>query len=264
MTASAVPVVVALPGYHHTSEIAAGGVALAGVTPTFVAPPAPDADIVDLPLVDYVVRRLSGDATLTAVPVFPARAFVHSWIHVGADRHGLAPRDATAVVYARGLLADRGDAVDGIVVAPRPALRGTPGLRPLFEAPGETERADYARTGVYPILSVVAVRTELLARERWLASNVFRAFEIARRRYFARLQDIRGSRVPLPSVAGHLRALQGVFGRDLWPYGLAPNRATLEAFVRHAAAQGVTDRVPDDVAELFADVEPFVDFTDGL
>jgi len=263
MSPAAVPVTVALPGYHHTAELVAGIVELAGMNPTFVAPPVAGAEIADLPLLDYVTRRLGGDDTMTAVPVFPARAFVLSWIHAAGDARRVTDPNPTATIYARGLLTDRGERVEAIAVAPRSAVRGIPGLQPLFDEPGEAERADYARTGVYPILSVIAVRTELLERERWLASNVFRAFEVARRRYFARLADIRGSRVPIPSVAGHVRGLRSVFGPDLGPYGLEPNRATMEAFVRYAAEQSVIAAPPDDVAELFADVEPFVDYTDG-
>lgn len=268
MSATRLPLTVALPAYHHAAEITTGAVALAGVQPTFVSPPAPAADIADLALLDYLTRRQAGDMTMTAVPVFPARAFVHSWIHVREGATRVVEPNPTAAVYARGLLNEQ-DELDGtptpadVVVAPRPALRGTPGVRPWLTQPGEAERAAYARTGVYPILSVVAVHTGLLERERWLASNVYRAFEVARRRYFARLQDIRGSRVPIPSVAGHVQMLASVFGPDLWPYGLERNRATLEAFVRYAAEQGLIAQPPDDVSELFAFVEPFVDYTDG-
>jgi 4,5-dihydroxyphthalate decarboxylase len=263
MSANAVPVKVALPDYHHTYEITSGAIALAGMSPTFTSAPSEAADIADMPLADYVVQRQTGDETLTAVPVFPARSFVHSWIHVATDGFpGVAP-ETTATVYARGLLTDRNEPVEDVVVAPRTSLGEAAGLRPLFDQPDEVERADYARTGVYPILSVIVIRTELLERERWLASNVFRAFEVTRRRYFARLEDIRGSRAPIPSVAGHVRALRDVFGPDLWPYGVERNRATLETFVRYAAEQGLIARALDDVADLFAAVEPFVDYTDG-
>lgn len=259
-----VPVTVALPSYHHSQEIRSGAVALAGMAPDFVAPGTAGADIVEQPLSEYVQRRVSGDESLTAVPVYPARAFVHSWIQVpggaGVPLETSSAGNPTADIYARGLLSDRGEDLADIVVTPG----RRPGLRPLFEPAGEFERADYRASGVYPILSVIAIRSELLARERWLATNVYRAFEISRRRYFGRLQDIRGSRVPIPSIAGHLSGLRELFGPDLWSHGLEAGRATLTAFLRHAADQGVITQAPDDPAVLFADVEPFVDYTDGL
>jgi len=39
--------------------------------------------------------------------------------------------------------------------------------------------------------------------------------------------------------------------RDWWPYGVEPNRATLETFLRYALAQGLVER-PLTVDELFA------------
>jgi 4,5-dihydroxyphthalate decarboxylase len=41
-----------------------------------------------------------------------------------------------------------------------------------------------------------------------------------------------------------------VFGRDLWPYGVEPNRVTLEAFLAYASEQGLLGRRLD-VDELF-------------
>jgi hypothetical protein len=268
MSANAVPVTVAMPAYHHANEIISGEVPLAGMRPRFVSREAgAGAEIVDLPLASYVSRRLGGDTTLTAVPVFLARAFVHSWVHVASrdlDTADIEQAGDEACIYARGILADRGEERERVLIAPPGTVRGRSDLKPLFENATDLEREDYVRTGIYPILSVLAISTDLIASERWLATNVYRAFEICRRRYFGRLQDIRGSRVPIPSVAGHLRELSGISGPELWPYGLEPNRSTLEAFLRYAANQGVIESAPDDVAEIFAFVEPFVDYTDGI
>ncbi len=268
MSATGVPVTVAMPAYHHANEIISGEVPLAGMKPRFVSREAgAGAEIVDVPLASYVSRRLSGDTAMTAIPVFLARTFVHSWIHVAddnADTGNLEQASVEARIYARGILADLGEAPERVVVAPPATVRGRSDLRPLFKDATDLEREEYVRTGVYPILSVLAIATELIARERWLATNVYRAFEISRRRYFGRLQDIRGSRVPIPSVAGYLVELSGISGPELWPYGVEPNRRTLETFVRYAADQGAVEAAPDDVAEMFAFVEPFVDYTDGI
>jgi 4,5-dihydroxyphthalate decarboxylase len=266
MTASPVPVRVALAPYHHARELVSGDVALAGMAPEFVGPDEAGVDIADLPLADYVAARLRGETELTAVPVFCARSFLHSWLHVADRPVTVVAPSATAAIYARAIAAGLPDAppAEELLIAPPSRLAGVEGVRPLIERPGDAERAAFAETGVYPILSVLAIRTQLLERERWLVSNVYRAFEIARRRYFARLGDIRGSRAPIPSVAGHIVAVTEVLGPELAPSGLEPNRATLEAFLHAAAAQGAIDRIPDDIAELFARVEPFVDYTDGL
>jgi 4,5-dihydroxyphthalate decarboxylase len=57
--------------------------------------------------------------------------------------------------------------------------------------------------------------------------------------------------VALPQ--GHFAATgaQRTFGEDLSPYGLEPNRPTLETFLAYAAEQSVTAR-PLRAEELFA------------
>jgi 4,5-dihydroxyphthalate decarboxylase len=130
---------------------------------------------------------------------------------------------------------------------------------PLFDRVGGAQREYYAKTKVFPIMHMVGIRQAVLDEHRWLASNVYRAFEVARRRYFARVEDIAASRVPIPWVAGHLEQLREVFGPDVWPYGIEANRTTLETFVRYAAEQGLITDPGFDVADLFTPVEPFVD-----
>ncbi|HTX09632.1 MAG TPA: hypothetical protein VME22_13520 [Solirubrobacteraceae bacterium] len=260
MSDSRVPLTIALAAYSHAYELRSGAVGLAGIRPSFVEEGAADADVHELPLADYVAGRADGDVTVTALPVFLSRGFVHSWIYVGSGHVSAPEPDRTVAIYVRGLLQERGEDASVVIAPPR---CGCAGLRPRFERAGEVEREYYAQTGVFPIFRVVVVRTELLDRYRWLASNLYRAFEVARRRYFARLEDIRGSRVPIPSVADHLMALRQSLGYDVWPYGLEPNRATLEAFVRYATEQALISG-PADVSDLFARVEPFVDVTDGV
>jgi 4,5-dihydroxyphthalate decarboxylase len=129
----------------------------------------------------------------------------------------------------------------------------------LFSAAGDAEREYYARTRVFPIMHMIGMRRDLLEEHRWLASNIYRAFEVARRRYFAGLEDIAASRVPIPWIAGYLRELREVFGPDIWPYGVEENRVTLETFLRYCADQGLIATPETDITGLFAPVEPFVD-----
>ena len=54
----------------------------------------------------------------------------------------------------------------------------------------------------------------------------------------------------LPWLLDDLEEMAALFGGDPWPYGLAPNRATLETLVRYMHAQGFIER-PIPVEELF-------------
>ncbi len=257
-----------------------------------------DWDVADMSAAQYLTRRLAGDDRITALPIFTSRMFQHSRIYVRKDRIRVpedlrgakvaAPEPATtAGVYACGLLADSygiqpgemswvsapdhalrdmllGGEIDA-VLAPqhsqefRAAVESSELVGRLFDRPSQAEREYFGKTKVFPIMSVLGIRRELLEQHRWLATNIYRAFEVARRRYFFRLEDIRASRVPIASVAGHVESLREVFGADIWPYGVAPNRATLESFVRYAADSGLITAASVDVDELFVPIEPFVD-----
>jgi 4,5-dihydroxyphthalate decarboxylase len=55
----------------------------------------------------------------------------------------------------------------------------------------------------------------------------------------------------MPWLAEHARRWRELAGEDFWPYGIEPNRPTLEAFAQYAFEQGVTARRMQ-VADLFA------------
>ena len=43
--------------------------------------------------------------------------------------------------------------------------------------------------------------------------------------------------------------MRALFGEDFWPYGIEPNRPTLDAFLRYAHEQGVCAKrlAPEDI-----------------
>ena len=99
------------------------------------------------------------------------------------------------------------------------------------------------KTGIFPIMHVIAMRREIYERDRWLAMNLFKAFDQARIRSLARAADITASFFPLPWVADELRRARELFGGDPWPYGVEANRTTLDAFLHYAFEQGVCRRL---------------------
>jgi 4,5-dihydroxyphthalate decarboxylase len=126
-----------------------------------------------------------------------------------------------------------------------------PGGRRLFENYQELEEAYFRKTRIYPIMHVVVLRRDAYERDRWIAMNLFKAFEAAKRESVQRLVEIGLSHVPMPWVAERARRWRELAGEDFWPYGIEPNRPTLEAFVQYAHEQGVTPRRLR-VEELFA------------
>jgi 4,5-dihydroxyphthalate decarboxylase len=126
-----------------------------------------------------------------------------------------------------------------------------PGGTRLFPDYVELEREYFRKTGIFPIMHVIVLRREVYERDRWIAMNLFRGFEEAKKRSTARLVDIGLSQVPLPWVAEHARRWRELAGEDYWPYGIEANRRTLEPFLQYAYEQGVAKRRLEP-EELFA------------
>ena len=129
-------------------------------------------------------------------------------------------------------------------------LEGGKGVQRMFPAFRQEELGYYRTTGVFPIMHTVVMRRSAFEANRWIAMNLFKAFDEARKRSVERLFDITASSVPLPWAPALAEEMAREFGNDLWPYGVESNRKTLEAFCRFAHAQGVTGRLVE-VDELF-------------
>jgi 4,5-dihydroxyphthalate decarboxylase len=138
---------------------------------------------------------------------------------------------------------DRGE-IDGFM-APRPpseqALRN-PNIGWLFDDPTATARDYYKRTGIFPIMHVVGVRKTLCERHPWLPGAVFKAFSQAKDAALLALSDTSATKVTLPFVEEQLKAARETLGEDFWSYGVAKNRATIDTFLRHHHAQGLSSR----------------------
>ena len=134
--------------------------------------------------------------------------------------------------------------IDGIVSAREPAgfLARNPRIVRLFPHYRGVEEAYYAETGIFPIMHVVVVKNETLGTHPWIAMNLFRAFDEAKNNSLRRLSGIVNSRVAIPwsqEAVDHVRA---TMGEDYWPYGIDPNRRTLDAFLQFCKEQGVTQK----------------------
>ena len=126
-----------------------------------------------------------------------------------------------------------------------------PGGPRLFQNTRELEEAYFRKTRIFPIMHVMVLRREVYERERWVAMNLFKAFEEAKQASQARIAEIGLSHVPLPWIPEHARHWRELAGEDFWPYGIEANRPTLEAFVQYAYEQGVAVR-PVKIEEMFA------------
>jgi 4,5-dihydroxyphthalate decarboxylase len=141
--------------------------------------------------------------------------------------------------------------IDAVIAAHPPAGFGGGRIVRLLSDYRAAEEEFHASTGVFPIMHVVVLRGEVYEARPWLAMNLFTAFDEAKRRSIERTLDFNAPRFPVPFAPAHADAMRGAFGEDPWPYGIEPNRTTLDWFLDRAAEQGVCERRLA-VDELFA------------
>ena len=177
------------------------------------------------------------------------------WIQAGVNQPGRKesakyqlPADIKMVAMPDRTLSDMlvtGD-VDAVITARPPDcfLERRPGIRRLFPNYREEEQQYFRRTGIFPIMHVVVVRRDAYERNRWIMQNLVEAFEAAKRATIPKLLDITTSFIPIAWCPASFEGVNGTMfpGDDPWPYGLAPNRITLDAFLAYCFEQEITAR----------------------
>jgi 4,5-dihydroxyphthalate decarboxylase len=141
--------------------------------------------------------------------------------------------------------------LDCVIIArpPDSFCEGHPDVVRLFPDFEAIERRYFEQTRVYPIMHVIALRKRVLDGRPWLARNLYNAFEESKRRSLERILDPAVSRYPVPWLSNYSRHMRETFGGELFPYGIEPNRPTLELFLRYAHEQGIAHRLvtPEDI-----------------
>jgi len=246
-------------------------------------------DVCEMAFTTYICARAYGKRMI-ALPVFLVRAFHHGAILYNSKTGIQSPKDleghkvgvnrgytVTTGLWARSILQDQygvdlskitwvlsGDEhvveyrppdnvvpieegkkmtdmlVSGELVAAIGAEVDHPDVKPLIPNAREAGFEALRQRGHYPINHVVVVRDDLLSAHPHLGPDIFDAFAEAKRLYLERGQ----------LDATHTRVME-ITGRDPLPYGIEPNRQTLEEVIQAALDQGIiTRRVT--VEDLFA------------
>lgn len=100
------------------------------------------------------------------------------------------------------------------------------------------ERELFERDRIFPIMHLVAIRRALYERHPWIANSLYAAFVEAKSRARARLRYAGSLYAMLPWLQDEIEEIDQVFpGGDPFPYGVEPNRPTLEALVRYMVEQ---------------------------
>jgi 4,5-dihydroxyphthalate decarboxylase len=239
-------------------------------------------DVSELSFAKFVAQVTRDEPDIIALPVFASRLFrfgsfyvyMRGWLHneagvkltdihwyqAGANEAGRIekveldlPAGVKLTRVADKSLSDMLAAgeIDCALIArpPNCFLRGHPDVVRLFPDFLEREEEQYARTKVFPIMHVIAMKRSLLADNPWIARNLVSAFEESKRRSLERLYDPAVSRYPLPWLPTYARRMRDLFGGDPFPFGIEENRPTLATFLAYCHQQGIAHRLakPEEI-----------------
>ncbi|HEX4703542.1 MAG TPA: ABC transporter substrate-binding protein [Pseudonocardiaceae bacterium] len=126
--------------------------------------------------------------------------------------------------------------------SPAPFLAGRPEVRRLFRDAREVEAAYFAKTGIFPIMHVIALRRDVYLANRWLARSLTKAFEQAKADALQGIDETAALRYMLPWLPDEVARTREILGDDYWSYGAEPNRHTIQTLVGYSHSQGLATR----------------------
>ena len=270
-------------------------------------------DASEMSMSEYICRYAAGERDFVAIPVFPSRAFRHSFVAVN-DRTVKKPTDLngkkigvqlytmTAAVWIRGVLQQQGvdlssiewiegdmeqpgrygkpttlplvkpvsissntsgkslsqlledGEIDATIGADLPPCFGTaPHVKRLFPNFKEEEKIYYRDYGIFPIMHTLVIKRELYEKHPFIATSLFNALNDSKGIAYRRMRSTNALRYMLPWLPSELDEIDEVFQGDPWPYGVEPNRNTLQALVDYLFDQSMIEK-PVSVDELFVPV----------
>lgn len=135
-------------------------------------------------------------------------------------------------------------------ITPKAFLEGNPKIKRLFPDVSETEKDYYRKTGLFPIMHVVAIRTDAIKENPGLPKAVFEMYSKSKQIAYDNMETTTSLKVTLPWVTQEFEDTQKLMGNNFWPYGIEPNRQELEQVMRYVHEQGLTKR-RIDFEEMF-------------
>ena len=137
------------------------------------------------------------------------------------------------------------------VIQPHPPnsiMDGEVAVRRLFADADAEERRYFNKYGWWPIMHILAIRTEIADAHPALCRELIGSFQHAREIAWDYFSDPNWS--SLAFGRRYYERERKAFGKDPWVFGVAANRANLEQFIMYSHDQGLIGRRLE-VDELF-------------
>jgi 4,5-dihydroxyphthalate decarboxylase len=130
-------------------------------------------------------------------------------------------------------------------------IRTDSNIARLFPNFVEVDKDLYKRKGIYPIMHLVAIKKSIYERYPFVATSLYDAFVKSKKIALQKMFNLRAVRYMTPFLMREIDDIWEVFNGDPWPYGVEPNRRTLDALITYQQTLGLTERGVK-VDDLFA------------
>ncbi|MCA0931361.1 ABC transporter substrate-binding protein [Lutimonas saemankumensis] len=122
---------------------------------------------------------------------------------------------------------------------PKEFIMGNPKIVRLFKNSKKSEQEYFLKTGIFPIMHAVAVKSELLNNNPWLAKSIFDAYAKAKKMDYQHMMKLGWAYDTLPWYGQEFEETKSVMGKNFYSYGYENNRNVLETICRYAFEQGL-------------------------
>lgn len=135
-------------------------------------------------------------------------------------------------------------AVDAIFhpAEPKAYIERHPKVQRLFRDCRAVEQRYFKKTGIYPIMHLVAIRRELAEQHQWLPKAVFNAYCKSKQLDYSESTRIRWAYSSLPWYGQEFNETVALMGPNFYSYGIPQNRTALEKVFRYLHEQRLAER----------------------
>ncbi|KAJ5657495.1 uncharacterized protein N7484_001144 [Penicillium longicatenatum] len=123
-----------------------------------------------------------------------------------------------------------------------PCLGHAPHIQRLFPNIRETEKGYYQRTGIFPIMHLVVIKSDIVEQHPFVPRSIFQAMNESKNMALRSMRFLSTYRYMLPFLTSDIDEIDLLFGGDPWPYGVESNRTALEALVNLLYEQAMISR----------------------
>jgi 4,5-dihydroxyphthalate decarboxylase len=144
--------------------------------------------------------------------------------------------------------------IDALIGTQVPTTIRDPSVGRLFPDFRAVERDYFMRTGIHPIMHLVAIRRDVHDANPGFAKALYRALEASKAATIEKMRYTGANCVMMPFLAADVDEIDTVFGGDAYRYGLEENRPNLETMIRYMVEQ---DYIPESIPvdDLFVPVD---------